>query len=706
MLISIGIGGGILKDYKTESIRNICLGAHSGAGKTSLAEALVFDMGITNRLGAIENGTTVSDYNEDEIERQISISSSLLHGEWNNCKINLIDTPGYSDFFGEVVGGLNAADSVLIAVSAASGVEVGTELVWNKAIELNLPRFIVINKLDRENISFDEVVTSLHDTFGRKVVLAQFPVNIGPAFNGVIDLIKKKYLKYSTDGSGNYTEEEIPSDLKDKTEEMYMQLIESVAESDESLMEKYLEAGELTEEEFRKGLHSAIMADEIYPVFCAAAVPNIGVKRLLDVMVNFLPSPAEMPPVKGTDKSDNEIDRKRNDNEPVSLKIFKTVSEAHVGELSYFKIISGVLKTGLDLTNITQDKSERIGQLFVLNGKNKSNVDLMHAGDVGAVVKLKATHTGDTLCDKIKSIKFPKISFPEPIIRTAIIPKAKGDEEKISVGLHSLHEEDPTFISKYDPELKQTIISGQGELHLVIILKRLKQKYGVEVDEEEPRIPYREAIKGKAEAQGKYKKQSGGKGQYGDCHLRLEPLPRGKQFEFVDAIVGGVIPGKFIPAVEKGVVERMEKGVIAGYPVIDVKVTCFYGSYHNVDSSEMAFKVAASMGFQKAFMDAKPVLLEPLYDITIKVPEEYMGDVMGDVSGRRGKIIGMDSEGKFQVIRAQIPLAELYKYSTTLRSMTQGRGFHTRSFAKYEEVPSDIAQKVIEQAKKEKEEEE
>ena len=705
-MISKGIGGRILKDYQTENIRNICLGAHSGAGKTSLAESLVFGMGVTNRLGTIENGTTVSDYNEDEIERQISISSSLLHGEWNSCKVNLIDTPGYSDFFGEVVGGLNASDAVMVLVSATGGVEVGTELVWNKAESLNLPRFIVINKLDRENINFDDVISSLHDTFGRKVVLTQFPVNAGPGFNGIVDLIKKKYLKFSTDGSGKFTEEAIPADLEDKTEELYLQLIESVAESDESLMEKYLDAGELTEEEFRKGLHTAILANEIYPVFCSSATLNIGVRRLLDVIVNFFPSPAEMHPSKGTDGSGNEITRKFDDGEPLAAKVFKTVSEAHVGELSYFKIVSGVMKTGLDLTNSTQGKAERIGQLFVLNGKNKTNVESLHAGDVGAVVKLKATHTGDTLCDKSKSITFPKIDFPEPIIRTAIIPKAKGDEEKISVGLHNLHEEDPTFIAKFDPELRQTIVSGQGELHLVIILKRLKQKYNVEVDEEEPKIPYREAIKGKAEAQGKYKKQSGGRGQYGDCHLRLEPVPRGTQFEFVDAIVGGVIPGKFIPAVEKGVVERMEKGVIAGYPVIDVRVTCFDGSYHNVDSSEMAFKVAASMGFQKAFNDAKPVLLEPVYDITIKVPEEYMGDVMGDVSGRRGKIMGMDSEGKFQVIRARIPLAELYKYSTNLRSMTQGRGIHSRKFAKYEEVPSEIAQKVIEQAKKDKEEDE
>lgn len=695
-----------MKDYKTENIRNICVGAHSGAGKTCLVESMLFDMGITNRIGTIENGTTVSDYNDDEIERQISISSSLLNGDWNGNKINLIDTPGYFDFFGEVVGALHAADAVMVVVSASGGVEVGTEMVWNEAEKLNLPRFIVINKLDRENINFDNVVQSLHDTFGRKVVIAQFPLEVGPGFSGIVDLIRKKLFKFSTDGSGKYTEESIPSGVEDKVEELYMQLIEAVAESDETLMEQYLEAGELTEDEFRKGLHTAITANEIFPVFCTSATGNIGVRRLCDVIVNFIPSPAEMPASKGTDNSDNEITRNFKDSDLFSAIVFKTASETHVGELSYFKVMSGSIKTGLDLINSTQENSERIGQLFVLNGKNKSSVETLHAGDIGAVVKLKATHTGDTLCDKSNVIKYPKIAFPDPIIRTAIIPKTKGDEEKISSGLHSLHEEDPTFIAKYEPELKQTIVSGQGELHLAIILKRLKQKYNVDVDEEEPRIPYRETIKGTAEAQGKYKKQSGGRGQYGDCHLKLEPMARGEQFEFVDAIVGGVIPGKFIPAVEKGVVERMQKGVIAGYPVVDVKVTCFDGSYHAVDSSEMAFKVAASMGFQKAFNDAKPVLLEPIYDITIKIPEEYMGDVMGDVSGRRGKIMGMDSEGKFQIIRAQIPLAELYKYSTNLRSMTQGRGVHTRTFAKYEEMPADIAQKVIEQAKKDKEEEE
>jgi elongation factor G len=698
--------GGKLKDYKTENIRNIATGAHGGAGKTSLVEAMVYGMGETTRLGVIDQGNTVSDYNDDEIERQISISASLLHGEWNQHKINMIDTPGYSDFFGEVVGALCAVDNVLVVVSASGGVEVGTELVWEESEKQKLPRIIVVNKLDKENINFDKLVQSMQDSFGHKVVLAQFPVDTGPNFSAIIDLIRMKLLKFKTDGSGAFTEEKIPENLKEKADDLHVKLIESVAESDDTLMEKYFEAGELTEDEFKTGLKKAIGSDEIYPVFCTAATINVGVKRLLDVVVNFLPSPLERPDKIGTDNSGKEISRTCNITEPVSALIYKTASESHVGELSYFRVISGAIKTGDDVLNSTQEHSERIGQLYILNGKNKKSVERIIAGDLGSVVKLKSTHTGDTLCDKGKVVKYPSIAFPEPKIRTAIVPKAKGDEDKISTGLHSLHEADPTFISAYDPELRQTIISGQGELHLTIILKRLKEKYNVDVEEEEPKIPYRETIKGRAEAQGKYKKQSGGRGQYGDCHLRLEPLPRGEKFEFVDAIVGGVIPGKFIPAVEKGVVERMEKGVMAGFPVVDVKVTCFDGSYHAVDSSEMAFKVAGSMGFKKAFMEAKPVLLEPVYNLTIKVPEEYMGDVMGDISGRRGKIIGMDSEGKFQVIRAKVPLAELYKYSTTLRSMTSGRGIHNRTLSGYEEIPTEIAEKIIAQAKKEQEEEE
>lgn len=691
-----------MKDFQTGQIRNIGFGGHGSAGKTTLVEALLFNLKEVTRMGTIEQGSTISDYNEDEITRQISLNTSLMHGVWKDNKINIIDTPGYSDFFGEVVGSMRIVDTVFIVVSAASGVEVGTEVVWNEAKKQNLPRFFVINKLDRENLEFDNIFEGLVESFGNQVVLAQFPVETGPNFDSLIDLFRMKLLKFSKDGSGNITEEDIPANLKDKADELHLKLVETVAESDDSLMEKYFEAGELTEEEFRTGFKTAVAQDLVFPVFCASATDNVGIKRLLDVAVNFCPAPND----RGEVKANEDKSRNVSTSDPISVFVFKTLSEMHMGELSYFKVISGTIKTGQDVQNSTAGHGERIGQMFILNGKNKKSVEHLNAGDIGALVKLKGTHTGDTLCAKGNEVVFPKIDFPEPLIRTAIKPKAKGDEDKISNGLHTLHEEDPTFVYRQDPELRQTIVSGQGELHLAIILQRLKQRFGVAVEEEEPRIPFRETIKKKTEAQGKFKKQSGGRGQYGDCHLKLEPMTRGEQFEFVNAIVGGVIPGKFIPAVEKGVVETMGKGVLAGFPVVDVRVTCFDGSYHNVDSSEMAFKVAASMGFKKAFDGAKPVLLEPIYNIEVRVPDEYMGDVMGDISGRRGKIMGMDSDGRFQVINASVPLAELYRYSTTLRSISAGRGIHKRTFSHYEEVPSDQTEKIIEKARKEKEEEE
>ncbi len=689
-----------MKLFQTDHIRNIGFGGHGGSGKTILFEALLYNLKEINRMGSVEQGSTISDYNPDEIERQISISSSLGHGVWKDHKINIMDTPGYSDFFGEVVGAMRVVDTMFVVVSASSGVEVGTEQVWAEAAKQGVSRFVIINKLDRENIEFDNVVEGLTESFGHQVVLAQFPVETGPNFDSMVDLFRMKLLKFAKDGSGNFTEEDIPADLKDKAEELHLKLVEAVAESDDTLMEKYFDAGGLSEDEFKAGFKKAVAADMIFPVFCVSALNNIGVKRLLDIIVNFCPAPNERGEVKTEDGKSVKVDP----DGPVAALIFKTVSEQHMGELSFFKVFSGTLKTGEDVINTRDGHTERIGQIFILNGKNKKSVDAVPAGDIGAVVKLKATHTSDTLSAKGHNFKFPKIEFPEPIIRTAIKPKAKGDEEKISNGLHLLHEEDPTFLYYQDSELHQTIVSGQGELHLQIILKRLHQKFNVEVEEEEPKIPYRETIRKTATAQGKFKKQTGGRGQYGDCHLRLEPLERGQEFEFKDEIVGGVIPGKFIPAVEKGVIETMEKGVLAGYPVVDVRVAVYDGSYHSVDSSEMAFKVAASMAFKKAFLDANPVILEPVYNVEVRVPDEYMGDVMGDISSRRGRIMGMDRDGRFQVIKAQVPLAELYRYSTTLRSLTQGRGIHTRSFSHYEEVPPDIAQKIIEKAKKEQEE--
>ncbi len=687
-----------MKVFNTEQIRNIGIFGHGSVGKTMLSEALQLSLKNITRMGSIEQGSTVSDYNPDETERQISINTSLMNGVWRDHKLNLIDTPGYSDFYGEVVGAMRVIDTVFLVVSAKSGVEVGSELVWQRAEKDDIPRVIILNKLDQENIDFDAVFNGLVEDFDHRVVLAQFPVNPGPDFNSIVDLIRMKMLTFKTDGSGEFTESDIPAELKDKADELHMKLVEAVAESDDTLMEKYFDSG-LDEDDFRKGLKEAMAHDLVYPVFCTSATKNVGPKRLLDVIVNFCPAPNELKSIKTAEGKEIKLDK----NAPFSALIFKTMGEQHMGELSFIKVFSGVLKTGEEVLNTNREVGERITQIFVLNGKQKESVDSLMAGDIAALVKLKVTHTGDSLSDKNAGIKFPPIEFPKPRIREAIKPKSKGDEDKIGQGLHTLHEEDPTFMYENDPELHQTIISGQGELHLATILSRLKHRFGVEVDQEEPRIPYRETIKKMAEAQGKFKKQSGGRGQYGDCHLRIEPLERGAHFEFVDAIVGGVIPGKFIPAVEKGVLETMEKGILAGFPIVDVKVTVYDGSYHNVDSSEMAFKVAASMGFKAAFEKAKPVLLEPIYEVEIRIPDEYMGDVMGDISSRRGRILGMDADGKFQVVKAAVPLAELYKYSTTLRSMTQGRGIHTRKFSSYEEVPADAAKKIIEEAQNKEE---
>jgi len=689
-----------LKTFNAAHIRNVGLAGHSGSGKTSLAEALLYQMGVTNRIGRVDQGNTISDYNADEIERQISINTSLLHGIWKDTKLNLLDTPGFSDFFGDVVSAMRAADIMMIVVSAASGIEVGTERVRELADKYQMPRFYVINKLDRENVDFDTIYNDLRERFGKKITLLQFPVETGPNFHQIVDVLKNKMLVYALDGSGKMEEKDVPDNLKARVEELHNNLVEAVAESDDELLEKYFEEGDLDIDTLMKGFEKAILNRQVVPVLCAAATQNIGIQSLLNFMVHYLPHPDEFPPVESVDGKT----RDRVEKEPLVSLVFKTVSEPHVGELSYIRIYAGQMESGEEVLNATQGHVERIGQMYVLNGKNKEGVEKLTAGDIGALVKLKSTHTGDTLCDKKEAFQLPPIEFPEPVISIAVVPRSKGDEDKIGSGLQSLHEEDPTFIVRYDPELRQTIVSGQGEMHLDIILKRLKEKFGVEVDIEDPRIPYRETIKSKAEAQGKYKKQTGGRGQYGDAHLRLEPLPRGEGFEFVDAIVGGVIPGKFIPAVEKGVVETMKEGVLAGYQVVDVKVTVFDGSFHPVDSSEVAFKIAASMAFKKAFNEAKPVLLEPIYEIEVKVPEEYMGDVMGDISARRGKILGMESDGRFQVIKAHVPLAELLKYSTALRSMTQDRGIFRQKFSHYEEVPPEIAQKIIEQAKKEKEE--
>ena len=696
-----------MKEIISEAIRNIALVGHGGSGKTTLSEVLLYTAKETNRIGKIEEGNTVSDYTPNEIDKQISITSCLMNLEWNNTKINIIDAPGFSDFVGDVKSALKVSDTAVMVIKSAEGIEVGTDTAKSIIDEYKLPSSIIINKVDSEHSTFFETVEDIKQRIHPGATLITFPVSEGINFTGIVDVITMKSYTYGEAGSRNVTESDVPDDLKEKAENLRTQLIEKVAENSEELMNKYFEEGSLSDDDLKKGLKASIINGNLIPVFALSATKVVGINNFLDFVSNYFPSPVErgQASAKFADKDKPVLVKVDPDGEPV-LFIFKTISEQHVGELSLFKLYSGKVTPGMDLLNESNNKTERLNQLFTLNGHNRKEISEVIAGDVAAVVKLKDTHTNNTLASRNYSVIIDPIEFPEAVIRGAIKAKAKGDEDKIATGLHTLHEEDPSFNVGFDPEISQTIISGQGELQLLLAVKRLKDRYNVDVDLIEPRIPYRETIKAAAnDVEYKHKKQSGGRGQYGHIHIKMEPLPRGKGFEFENAIVGGVVPGRFIPAVEKGIIETMTKGVLAGNTVVDVRVTLFDGTYHTVDSDEMSFKIAASQGFRKGFLEAKPVLLEPIYEIEVKVPEEYMGDVMGDISSKRGRILGMDSDGRFQIIKALVPLAELYKYSSHLRSLTQGRGVHTRKFDHYEEMPKEIEQKVIEEYKKSREEE-
>jgi elongation factor G len=696
-----------LKEIISEAIRNIALVGHGGSGKTTLSEVLLYTAKETNRIGKIEEGNTVSDYTPNEIDKQISITSSLMNLEWNNTKINFIDAPGFSDFIGDVKSALKVSDTAVMVIKSAEGIEVGTDAAKTIIDEYKLPSSVIINKVDSEHSTFIETYENIKERIHPGATIITFPVSEGINFNGVVDIITMKAYTYGEAGSRNVTEADIPEDVKELAENFRTQLIEKVAEYSEELMNKYFEEGSLSDDDLKKGLKASIINGSLVPVFAFSATKVVGINNFLDFVSNFFPSTVDRGQVSAKLAGKNEpvLVKVDSNGEPV-LFVFKTISEQHVGELSLFKIYSGKVTPGMDLLNESNEKTERLNQLFTLNGHNRKEISEVIAGDIAAVVKLKDTHTNNTLASKNYSVIIDPIEFPEPVIRGAIKVKAKGDEDKIATGLHTLHEEDPSFSVNFDPEISQTIISGQGELQLLLAVKRLKDRYSVDVDLVEPRIPFRETIKATAnDVEYKHKKQSGGRGQYGHIHIKMEPLPRGKGFEFEDAIVGGVVPGRFIPAVEKGIIEIMSKGVLAGNKVVDVKVTLFDGTYHTVDSDEMSFKIAAMQGFKKGFLEAKPVLLEPIYEVEVKVPEEYMGDVMGDISSKRGKILGMDSDGRFQIIKALVPLAELYKYSSHLRSLTQGRGVHTRKFDHYEEMPKEIEQKVIEEYKKSREEE-
>ena len=691
-----------MKEYRIENIRNICLAGHGGSGKTSLTEAMLFNAGATTRLGSVDDGNTVSDYREEEIEHRISMNLTPLHFEWNEQNLHVIDTPGYSDFTSEVHCAMRVSDNVAIVVKAIEGIEVETERAWEYTEQYGLPRMVVVNLLDKEHADFYDALGRIQERFGTQAVPLQIPIGEGEGFAGVVDLVAMEAV---TSENGKDSRGEIPGDLADLAEEYREKLMEAVAESDDGLLEVYFEEGALTDEQLLEGLRKGVREGAIYPVMATSATLNIGVSGVMDAVGTYLACPADRPPVTVTPSGgDEEIALDSDPSGPLAALVFKTVSEAHIGELTYFRVYSGEIKHGGDVYNSSKNTAERFGQIYQTNGHERHELNVIRAGEIGATVKLKDTHTGDSLSTRQKTFDLEWVTFSEPVANVAVLPKSKEDEEKISTGLSRLHEEDPSFTFQFNSEIKQLILAGAGEMHLDLIVERLSRRFGVEVEMVQPRIPYREAIKGRSEAQGRFKRQSGGRGQFGDVWLRVEPRQRGDGYEFDNGIVGGAVPTRFIPAVDKGIQEAMVEGVMAKYPVVDLKATLYDGSFHTVDSSEMAFKVAASMGFKKAFMEARPVLLEPIYEVDVVVPEDYMGDVMGDLSSRRGRILGMSPRGSNQVVRAEVPLAELYRYSTVLRSITHGRGSHARKFVRYEEIPKEIENKVIEEAKTQEEE--
>ena len=689
---------------ETAKIRNVGIVAHGGAGKTTLAEAILFDAGATSRLGKVEDGTTVTDFDEDEIKRRMSISSALAFCEWKGHKLNLVDTPGASIYLTDTRNCLRVLDSALVVVSSVSGVKVQTEKVWSFAESGNKTRVIFINKMDQEQADFFRILEDVRKNLCSIATPVQLPIGAEASFRGIVDLIRMKALTYQGGGTGKSSEGEIPSDLKPKAEELRAALMEAVAESDDKLLERYLEAGTLSAEELKVGLKRAVLGGRVVPVLCGSALKNIGIQPLLDLLTDVCPSPGDRPAVEGLDPKNGErLTRESSEDAPFSALVFKTITDPYAGKITLFRVYSGLLSSDSTVYNVSKGSKERIGQVVLLRGKNQVQVPALGPGDLGAVVKLKETGTGDTLCDERNPIRLQPMEIPSPIIEYAIMPKTKGDEEKMSVGLQRLREEDPSLQVRRDPQTKEIILAGMGKAHLEIAIERLKRKFGLEVQMKTPRVPYKETIHGRVEVQGRHKKQTGGRGQFGDCWIKLEPLPRGGGYEFVNQIVGGAIPRQYIPAVEKGIVEAMEEGVLAGYPVVDVRVTVYDGSYHTVDSSEMAFKIAGSLAFKKGVLQANPGLLEPIMTVEVAVPDESMGDVIGDLNSKRGRVLGVDTKGKGQVIKAQVPLAEMLEYATQLKAITSDRGDYTMEFSHYDELPPHLKERVIAESKREKE---
>ena len=689
--------------YDSKSLRNVVVVGHGSTGKTSLCESFLFISGKTDRLGRVDEGTSTLDHEPEEQKKRISISSATTFVDWQKFKINLVDTPGDSNFSFDTQSCLRIADTAIIVLDAVSGVEFQTQKVWEYADDFKLPRMVFINRMDRERANFETAVASIKEKMNVKVTPICLPIGTHESFRGVIDLLSMQAIIYD-DLKGTFKSADIPADLIEEAQTYRETMVEDIAESDEAMMDKYLEAGELTPEELRAGLKTGVNSGALIPVTCGSALKNMGTALLMDIITQYLPSPVDRGPVKGIKPgTDEEEIRAPEEAAPFSALVFKTIADPYAGRLTLFRVYSGTLTADVGMYNASHKISERFGNIFFLDGKTQKPTDMVIPGDIAAFAKLKETGTGDTICNEKSPIIYDKVVPPPTIMSFAIEPKSRGDEDKIGSSINRLIEEDPTMRFHRDDQTKEMIISGMGQIHIEVAVEKMRRKFGVEVNLKTPKVPYKETIKAKTNVQGKYKKQSGGRGQYGDCWLDIEPLPRGSGFEFQDKIVGGVIPNQYRPAVEKGIVEAMEDGVVAGYPVVDFKVSLVDGTYHTVDSSEMAFKIAGSMGFKKGILACQPILLEPIVFIYIEIPDEYMGDVIGDLNGRRGRVQGMDTKGSHQIIKGQVPLAEILKYAPDLRSMTSGRGTFTYEHSHYEEVPAHIVEKIVAEAKKKEE---
>ncbi len=690
-----------MKVYDASSIRNVAVVGHGGSGKTQLISAMLFVAGAVNRIGKVDDGTTVTDFDDEEIARKHTLSSSLAHAEWQKTKINIIDTPGFANFLTDARAALRVAEAALVVVDAVSGVEVQTEKLWEEAAALNLPRIVVLSRLERDRASLERTLEALHRDFGREIIPIQLPLGDERRFNGVVDLVRMKALTFASDDSGRMTEGEVPPELTDRAQQAREQLIEMVAEADDQLMETFFADGTLSQEQLTAGLRSATLAGKLFPLVCTSGMHAIGIQPLLDSIVSYVPSPTERD-FPAVDAEGREMSVAASDTAPYSAFVWKTIADPFAGRITMLRVVTGTLTSDATVTNVTSDSSERFGHLLVLQGKTQTHVPELKAGDLGAVAKLKDTHTNDAIADKGTKFRFSGIKFPEPVLSYAIEPKSRGDEDKISTAMQRLREEDPSISYARDPQTHELLLSGQGQLHIEVTVAKLKRRFGVEVNLKPPRIPYRETITAPTEAHGRHKKQTGGHGQFGDCKIRVEPLPRGSDFQFVDDIFGGSIPRQFVPAVEKGIQDARVRGYLAGYPMVDFKATVFDGSYHAVDSNELSFKMAGMLAFKDAMARARPTILEPIMQVEVYAPSDFAGDLMGDLNGRRGRIAGMDTRGTMTVIRAQVPMSEMLSYEQHLTSATGGRGSYHMEYSHYEEVPHQFQAKIIAAAKAER----